>query len=63
MKYLPLIETCKKAIATKKCTGCQALENPYFVGNKDCEFAKQPTAQESIGQIHKILGIQEKMWK
>lgn len=56
-----LIPSCKKAVEEERCLGCIALENPYFTGNKDCEFGKIPTAQQSIKKIKEILGIQEKM--
>jgi hypothetical protein len=48
MKYLPLVETCKK------CLGCQRLENPNFTGDKNCKYAeKENWKQERI----KISGI------
>ena len=56
-----LIESCRKAIEENRCLGCTALENPYFVGNKDCRYSKTHTAQESIEQIKENLGIQEKL--
>lgn len=58
---LPLIDSCEKAISEERCLGCTAIENPYFMGNKDCEYSKAPTAKESINKIHEILGIQEKL--
>ena len=61
--YLPIIESCQKAIEQGRCLGCTALENPCFRGNKDCEYGKKPTAKESINTIYKILGVQEKIWK
>ncbi len=61
MQYVALIESCQKAINEDRCLGCVALENPYFMGNKNCEYAKQATAKESINKIHEILGIQEKL--
>ncbi len=61
MENLPLIESCQKAINEGRCLGCAALENPCFMGNKNCEYSKQPTAKESINKIHEILGIQEKL--
>ncbi len=61
MGYVQLIESCQKAIEQGRCLGCTALENPYFMGNQNCEYSKQPTAKESINKIHEILGIQEKL--
>ncbi len=55
MRYLPLIKECKEAIEQGRCLGCVALENPYFMGNKECEYNKKPTVKESIDKIHKIL--------
>ena len=63
MGYLPLIRECKEAIEENRCLGCTALENPYFMGNKNCEYAKKITAEESINIIHKILETQEKIWQ
>ena len=40
-KYPPLIEPCKSAIAEGRCAGCQALENPKFVGNKECKYNRK----------------------
>ncbi len=57
MEYLPLIKECKEAIEQGRCLGCIALENPYFMGNKNCEHNKKPTVKESIDKIHKILEI------
>lgn len=37
MKYPPLIEPCKSAIAEGRCAGCQALEEIGFVGNLECK--------------------------
>lgn len=61
MSYPQLIEKCAKAIAENRCAGCQALENPLFRGNPNCEFNKTPTAQDYINKIHKNLGIGEQM--
>lgn len=63
MKYLDLIDTCKKAIEDGRCLGCTALENPLFRGNANCEYIESKTAKESIEKIHRILGIQETVWK
>lgn len=38
MKYPELIEPCKSAIKEGRCTGCQALEEADFIGNKDCKI-------------------------
>ncbi len=61
MKYQQLIPSCEKAIKEGICTGCQALENPYYRGNPNCRYSKIPTAQEYINEIHKILGMGEQM--
>lgn len=63
MKYDELIESCRKAIKEGRCLGCTALENPLFKGNPNCEYGKKPTAKESIKLIHRILGVQETIWK
>ncbi len=55
-----LIESCKKAIEKNWCLGCSAVEPPYG-GIPNCKYSKPPTAQESIGKIKEILGVQEKM--
>lgn len=57
MKYPQLIEKCAKAIEENRCLGCQALEDEDFIGNKDCEYGKTRTAEESIKQIYKSLGV------
>jgi len=59
----PLIESCRKAIADGRCLGCQALENPDFIGNSNCEYLKIPTKVESIMQIKINLGVQENVNK
>ena len=56
MKYLELQEPCKSLIENNKCLGCTALENPNFVSNKDCPYARVPRAAESIEQIKINLG-------
>ena len=61
MKYPELEEPCKTAIKEGICLGCQALENPYFRGRKDCKYAKIPTAEESIKRGKEILRIGEQM--
>ena len=63
MNYPELIDSCKKAIENGRCLGCIALEDPLFRGNPYCEYGRIPTAKESIKKIHKILGIQETVWK
>lgn len=57
MKYPELKEPCKSAIEKNRCGGCQALEDPEFVGNPNCRFGKAPTAKESINKIFKNLGV------
>ncbi len=52
-----LIENCRKAIEENRCLGCQALENENFIGNIDCKHSKTRTAEESIKQIYKSLGV------
>lgn len=59
MKYLPLTEKCKNAIANGWCLGCQALENPYFRGNSYCKYTKTPVVEGSITYIKEKLGMQE----
>lgn len=56
-----LIESCRKAIESKRCLGCQALENLNYRGNPNCTYNKIPTAQESINKIKQNLGIGEQM--
>lgn len=55
-----LISSCKKAIETKRCLGCTALEDSNFTGNPNCIYSKTPTAEESIKQIKINLGMKEK---
>ena len=50
MKYPELKGKCKT------CLGCSRLENPYFTGINECEYARQPRQQ-----IKQIWGIQEKI--
>ena len=61
MKYPLLIESCKRAIESGRCLGCQALEDINFKGNNDCIYNKTPSAEKSIEKIKINLGIQEKM--
>ena len=61
MKYQQLIPSCEKAIREGICTGCQGLSEPSYRGNPDCIHSKEPTAQEYINEIHKILGMGEQM--
>lgn len=56
MKYTNLILSCRKAIEEGRCLGCQALENPDFIGNPNCIYSKIPSAAESIKQIHQNIG-------
>ena len=49
--YRKLIEPCKS------CLGCMRLEDPNFIGDKDCKY--QPTVEDKINEINKIFGIQE----
>jgi len=51
MKYPPLQEPCKSCIYK-----CGRVENPNFVKDEDCRYRREP-----IKEIHKILGIQEKI--
>ncbi|MBR3697575.1 MAG: hypothetical protein IKM97_04885 [Clostridia bacterium] len=60
MKYLPLIESCKEAIANNWCLGCQALENPNFRGNYYCKYNKEPSADEKPKEN---IGIQESFFQ
>ena len=55
MKYAKLIPSCKKVIESGRCLGCTALENPNFIGNKNCKYAETPTATDSINRIKKNL--------
>lgn len=32
-----LIEPCKSAIREERCLGCNRLENPNFMGDKNCK--------------------------
>ena len=56
MKYQELIESCKKAIESGRCLGCQALEDYNFRGNPNCKYNKTPSAEESIKKIKLNLG-------
>ena len=56
MKYQELIESCRKAIESGRCLGCQALEDYNFRGNSNCKYSKLPSAEESIEQIKLNLG-------
>lgn len=58
---MDLIESCKRAIKEERCLGCQALESPNFRGNYNCEYSKTQSASESIAQIKKNLGVQERI--
>ena len=60
MKYPELIKECKKTIESGRCLGCTALEDINFRGNLNCEFNKIPSAQQSIEQIFKNLGVERK---
>lgn len=60
-EYKELKEPCKTLIKKGICLGCVALENPNFTGRANC--INIPNVTESIKQIHKNLGIQEKIWK
>lgn len=48
MKYKPLQEPCKS------CLGCQRLEIPEFITDKNCRWQKKP--EEWIKQIKMNLG-------
>lgn len=43
IKYPELIDPCKSAISEGRCTGCQALELPFFKGNKNCKLYDKKT--------------------
>ena len=61
--YPRLIRSCEEAIKNEWCLGCQALENPNFVGRYNCEGSHPPETKktkESINEIHKILNIKER---
>ena len=49
MKYQELIESCKKAIESGRCLGCQALEDYNFKGNPNCKYSK-----ENLGKQERI---------
>ena len=62
--YPRLIKSCEEAISKEWCLGCQALEDPKFIGRFNCEGSHPPETKktkESINQINKILGIQERI--
>ena len=61
MKYLKLNDKCKKAIETGRCLGCQGLEDFNYTGNLNCQYNRTPSVQESLNQIWKNLGVQEKI--
>ena len=61
MKYPELEEPCKSAITNGICTGCNALELPWFKGKRNCKYAKTPSAEESIQRGKEILNIGEQM--
>ena len=37
--YNSLKEPCKSAIKEERCLGCNKLENPDFIGDKECGYA------------------------
>lgn len=41
-----LIKECKEAINSGRCLGCTALENPKFIGNKNCEYHKKKEGKQ-----------------
>ena len=55
------MDCCQKALESGRCLGCQALENPMFVGNANCEANKTPSAKECLRYIKETLGIQESL--
>lgn len=63
MKNSQLIESCRKALASGRCLGCTALENPNFIGNVNCKYGQHPSAKQSIEQIKLNLGIKEALKK
>ena len=48
----------------KKCLGCNKLENPLFIGVKECEYATVSDKVEQI-QIEQMMigGLNEKIQK
>ena len=54
-----LKEPCKSAIANKKCLGCAGLAEQDWKEPVKCPYIT--TAQDYISQIHRNLGIQEKL--
>ena len=64
MKYPRLIRSCEEAIKNEWCLGCQALEDPNFVGRYNCEGSYPPETKktkESRNEIKIKLGIQERL--
>lgn len=53
IKYPPLIEPCKSAIAEGRCAGCQALEEKYFRGNKECKMFDRKTMFQEKNKKYK----------
>lgn len=53
-----LKEPCKSAIANGKCRGCVGLAEVDWQEPKKCPYL--PTAEESIKQIYKQLGVDKK---
>lgn len=54
-----LKEPCKTMIASGKCLGCNKLELENFEVDPNCIYI--PSANESIKEIKKILGVQMKL--
>ena len=64
MRYPRLIKSCEEAIKNEWCLGCQALEDINFRGRYNCKYSFPPKTkkvEKSINEIHRYLGIQEKM--
>lgn len=54
MKYPPLENPCKSAIAEGRCTGCNLLELPYFRGKKNCKYAKEKKENLGVQEMIKL---------
>lgn len=45
---IELIKECKEAIKNNRCLGCTALENPKFMGNRNCEYHKKKIEEKQL---------------
>ena len=54
---------CKIAIEQNWCYGCSKLENPYFIGQLQCEYAINPEERKKkmLEEMKRKLGIQEEI--